>query len=164
MMNEWGDHNLSPADYASAYNRALSTVREVYQGPVVCDLAGWGQEFHKAADASTSIKDQNIIFSAHIYPGAYDSVSGGSPTTKNVDYLDATGRPCMIGEFGSKGEGSTNWPAIVDRAKALNWPVLGWAWNGDGTEMNMVQPYWGNDCSATTYTTNNYFDVIYNKL
>lgn len=163
LMNEWGNHDLTAADYASAYNQALQIVRKVYQGPVVCDIAGWGQEFHKAAQASTLISDKNIIFSAHIYPGAYDSVTG-TPTADSVDFLNATGRPCMIGEFGSKGDGAADWSSIVDRAKALHWPVIGWSWNGDGTEMNMVQPYWGDNCSAAQYQPSNYFYSIYNKL
>jgi hypothetical protein len=47
--------------------------------------------------------------------------------------------PCMIGEFGESGkEKNTDWAALVNYAKKLNWPVLGWSFNGDGGIMNMI--------------------------
>jgi hypothetical protein len=168
LINEWGDHNLTTQQYADAYNQAISVVRQVYSGPIVCDIPGWGQEFHKAADASPLIIDQNIIFSAHVYTSAYDSQTG-TPTNANLDYLAASGRPCIVGEFGSGGNGSADWSGLVDHAKTLGWPIIGWAWNGDGTKrnpMNMISPFWGarNACGTTTFTTSSYFNTIYNKL
>ncbi len=164
LINEWGDHTLSSSAYADAYNQAIAIVRTVYSDYIICDIPGWGQEFVKASKASPLIKDQKIVFSGHVYPAAWDS-STGTPTTSNLDTLAATGRPCMLGEFGSKGSGSADWSALVDHAKALKWPVLGWAWNGDGGDMNMVSPSWSSSCSATSYSTSNsYYSTVYNKL
>jgi mannan endo-1,4-beta-mannosidase len=168
LMNEWGDHTVTAAQYASAYNNAISVVRQVYSGSIICDIPGWGQEFHVAANASPSITDNNIIFSTHIYPGAYDSFNG-TPTAASLDYLAAAGRPCIVGEFGSEGRGSADWSGLVDHAKSTGWTVLGWSWNGDGTKpvkMNMINPYWGdrNACGTTNYTVSTYFNTIYNKL
>jgi mannan endo-1,4-beta-mannosidase len=169
LMNEWGDHTVTSSQYAAAYNSAISIVRQVYTGPIICDIPGWGQEFHVAADASSSIADQNIIFSAHIYPMAYDGVTGAAPTNASLDYLANTGRTCMLGEFGSEGRGSADWSGLVDYAKSKGWPVIGWAWNGDGSKpvkMNMINPYWGdrNVCGTTNYTVSTYFNKVYGKL
>lgn len=163
LMNEWGDHTVTPTDYANAYNQAIAIVREVYNGPLIIDIPGWGQEFYTAADASPLIYDKNIIFSAHIYPQAYDSRSG-TPTKLNIDYLHNTGRPCMLGEFGSDGTSGADWSGLVDYARSLGWSVLGWAWNGDGGNMNMISPSWGESCSTTNYSPTSYFYTIYNKL
>lgn len=166
LMNEWGDHSVTASEYASAYNDAISAVRTVYSDTIVCDIPGWGQETHVAADASSDIVDDDIIFSAHVYPGAWNSVSGDWLSTSDLDYLNDAGRPCMLGEFGSGGSGSANWSGLVNHAKSLGWPVLGWAWNGDGSSdpMNMSSPYWGDSCSASSYSTTSYFDTVYDKL
>ncbi len=169
LHNEWGSHDTTASEYANAYNNALNTVRNntSYTGPIVCDLSGYGQETDIAADASSSITDDNIIFSAHIYPSAYNSVDGDWLDVQDLDYLDDNSEyPCMIGEFGSKRDGQADWSALVDHAKSLGWPVLGWAWNGDGSSepMNMTSPYWGDQCSATSPSKTAYFETIYSKL
>jgi mannan endo-1,4-beta-mannosidase len=167
LHNEWGSHDTSASTYASAYNNALGTIRNStgYSGPIVCDIPGYGQETHIAADASSSINDGNIIFSAHIYSSAWNSVEGDWMDTRDLDHLDSNaGYPCMVGEFGSKMDGSADWSALVDHAKSLGWPVIGWAWNGDGGGMNMESPYWGDSCGATSYSRSGYFDTVYNKL
>jgi mannan endo-1,4-beta-mannosidase len=169
LMNEWGDHSVTAQQYASAYNNAIAIVRQVYSGPIICDIPGWGQEYHVARDASALITDPNIIFSCHIYPGGFDSVNG-TPVRANIDVLASSGRPCLVGEFGSGGRGSSDWSDLVDYAKSKGWTVLAWSWNGDGskpTKMNMISPYWGdrNACSVTNYSINSsYFNIVYNKL
>lgn len=170
VMNEWGDHNVSASQYAKAYNNAISTVRDgtSYTGPLVCDIPGWGQETHVAADASSNINDNNIIFSAHLYNSAYNQDQGSWLQPSHLEYLNSnpSGYRCMVGEFGSEMDGQADWSALVDHAKSLGWPVLGWAWNGDGSSppMNMVSPSWGDNCGAASYSTASYFDTVYNKL
>lgn len=167
LMNEWGDHNVTSQQYADAYNQAISIVREVYSGPIICDIPGWGQETHIAAHASSLISDNNIVFSVHVYPAAYNGYTGNSLVNSDLDYLNNAGRPVIIGEFGSEGRGGADWSALVDHGKSLGWSIMGWAWNGDGSKpkvMNMVSPNWGNDCFATEYTPTSYFSTIYDKL
>lgn len=164
LMNEWGNHNVTTQQYADAYNAAIDTLRQVYFGPIICDIPGWGQETHTAADASPSIVDDDIIFSAHIYPGAWNSRTGTWMVNSDLDYLENSGRPCMLGEFGSKMTGNADWSTLVDHARGKGWSVIGWCWNGDGGGMNMISPYWGSDCYATSYTEGAYFDTIYDKL
>jgi mannan endo-1,4-beta-mannosidase len=164
LMNEWGDHSMTSQAYANAYNAAIEIVRQVYSGPIICDIPGWGQETHTAADASPDIIDDDIIFSIHIYPKAWNEKADHSLRESDLDYLEDAGRPCMVGEFGNGGGGSVDWSALVDHARSKGWSVIGWCWNGDGSGMNMISPYWGNDCNATSYTTSLYFDTIYNKL
>jgi mannan endo-1,4-beta-mannosidase len=85
--------------------------------------------------------------------------------TGDLDHLNSnTSYPCMVGEFGSKLDGGADWSMLVDHAKSLGWPVLGWAWNGDGGGMNMASPYWGNNCGDSSYTKSGYFDTVYDKL
>lgn len=170
MMNEWGDHNVSADQYASAYNDAISTVRDGtgYTGPIVCDAPGWGQETHRLADAVTQIEDDDIICSVHVYPSGWNQEVNEALQPAHLDVVDETGYPCMIGEFGNwaANPSGADWSAIVDHATSLGWPVIGWAWNGDGSDdpMNMSAPYWGEDCGATAYSTSSYFDVVYDKL
>jgi len=171
LMNEWGSHNISPASYASAYNTAISIVRQVYGGQIIIDIPGWGQETATAACAvkgcssgATRINDTNIVLSAHIYPGAWNQGKGRYVNTSDVDDLASSGRPCMIGEFGNQGGSGADWSAIVDYARSKGWTVLGWAWNGDGGGMNMVSPSWASNGGATSFTTSSYFSVVYNKL
>ena len=164
LMNEWGNHSLTSEQYADAYNAAIDTVRQVYDGPIICDIPGWGQETHTAADASPDIEDEDIIFSVHIYTNGWNGKAGHPLCAADLDYLETAGRPCMVGEFGNGGGGSVDWSALVDHARGKGWSVIGWCWNGDGGGMNMISPYWGSDCSATSYTESAYFDTIYNKL
>jgi hypothetical protein len=164
LINEWGNHSITSQQYAAAYNQAIDTVRQVYDGPIICDIPGWGQETHTAADASTSIIDDDIIFSVHIYPGAWNSRTGTYMVNSDLDHLENSGRPCMVGEFGSKTSGDADWSALVDHARGKGWSVIGWCWNGDGGGMNMISPYWGSNCNATSYTKSAYFDTIYDKL
>jgi hypothetical protein len=160
MSNEWGSHNITAAAYADAYNDAIEIVRGVYGGLIVIDVPGYGQNIKVAADASTLITDQNIILSAHIYEGAYYQPGNRALEFNDLDQLEATGRPCIIGEFGHDASVDineteyANWRAIVEYARdELNWPILAWVWNGDGgSSMNMVSPSWIEDQNATTFT------------
>ncbi|ACV12559.1 PKD domain containing protein [Halorhabdus utahensis DSM 12940] len=169
LMNEWGNHDVTAEEYASAYNDAISTVRSgtSYDGPIVCDAPGWGQGTYRLADAVESIDHDDLILSAHVYPSAWNATTGQNLVPEDLDVLDETGYPCMIGEFGNYADSTgADWSAIIDYAKELGWPVIGWAWNGDGSDdpMNMANPYWGDDCGAESYTASEYFDVVYDKL
>jgi mannan endo-1,4-beta-mannosidase len=171
LMNEWGSHNISPANFASAYNSAISIVRQVYSGTIIIDIPGWGQETSTAACAvkgcatgQTKITDTKIVLSAHIYPGAWNQVKGRYNNTSDIDDLASSGRGCMIGEFGNSGGSGADWSGIVDYARNKGWTVLGWCWNGDGGSMNMVTPSWATNGGATSFSTSSYFNVVYNKL
>ncbi|KAF0094689.1 MAG: glycoside hydrolase family 5 [Puniceicoccaceae bacterium 5H] len=165
LMNEWGSHNQTPSTYAAAYNNAISTVRQVYSGPLIIDIPGWAQETHVAAAASSMINDSNIVFSTHIYPSAYVQYNSGNwMTTGDLDALANTGRPVIVGEFGSGNSGGADWSGLVDYAKSLGWTVIGWAWNGDGGSMNMASPSWANNPYATSYSPSAYFNTVYDKL
>lgn len=170
LMNEWGSHSITASSYASAYNSAISIVRQVYSGVIIIDIPGWGQETATAACAvkgcngGTKIADGNIVLSAHIYPGAWNQGKGRYCTTSDIDDLASAGKPCMLGEFGNQGGSGADWSAIVDYARSKGWTVLGWCWNGDGGSMNMVTPAWKDNTSATSFSKSSFFDVIYTKL
>lgn len=169
LMNEWGSHNISPSDYATAYNSAIEIIRTVYAGAIIIDIPGWGQETYTAYQAvktsSPKINDTNIILSAHIYPNGWNQGRNHHIQVFDLDDITNSGRRGMIGEFGNGIAGPADWSAIVDRAKAKGWPVLGWCWNGDGGSMNMIDPSWaGGGSTATSFSTSAYFPIIYNKL
>lgn len=169
LMNEWGSHKLSPAAYANAYNDAISVVRKVYAGPIVIDVPGWGQETAVAADAvkgrkGAAIADPGIVLSVHVYPSGWNKALRHPLRASDLDDLESAGRPCIIGEFGSGGAGEADWAGIVAHAKKKGWPVLGWAWNGDGGGMNMAAPSWSSDPHAAAFTPSAYFDAIYSRL
>jgi len=165
-----GNHDVTADEYASAYNDASPyPVRSgtSYSGPIVCDAPGWGQGTYRLADAVERIDDDDLILSAHVYPSAWNATTGQNLVSEDLDALDETNYPCMIGEFGNYADSTgADWSAIIDYAKQLGWPVIGWAWNGDGSDepMNMSDPYWGDDCSADTYTASDCFSVVYDKL
>lgn len=164
LMNEWGSHYMTSSVYASAYNSAISIVRQVYSGTIIIDCPGWAQETRIAANASSSISDGNIILSVHIYPDSWNQAKNSWLTTADLDELGNTGRPCIVGEFGSIGSGSTNWSLLVDHAKSKGWTILGWCWNGDGNSMNMVTPSWATNPTATSFSASSYMPVVINKI
>lgn len=158
LMNEWGSHNQTPSSYADAYNKAISTLRSVYSGSVIIDIPGWGQESKTAAQASSMLKDSRIILSAHIYPGGWNNGHNNWVQPSDMDELKSTGRPCIVGEYGTRGSGSCNVVECVKRAKSLGFQsVLAWAWNGDGGDMNMVSPSWSQSPRASKYSPTSYF-------
>lgn len=161
LMNEWGSHDQNATSFASSYNTAMQTLRAVYGGLVIIDIPGWGQETHTAAEASPLIADPLIALSAHVYPQSWNGGLNRALIPSDMDELHSTGRPCYIGEFGTIGDGAADVQEIVSRAKDLGFPVLGWSWNGDGGEMNMVSPPWSTDPTASVYFESSYFtDVI----
>ncbi len=168
LMNEWGSHSITPAKYATAYNAAIAVVRTVYSGYIILDLPGYGQEtytvYQASKTSSPALIDTNIIFSAHVYPNGYNQ--GRNHTLQASDLSDITksGRKGIIGEFGNGATGTADWSGIVDAAKAAGWPVIGWCWNGDGGNMNMVDPSWAVNSTATSFSKSAYFPVVYNKL
>jgi len=167
-MNEWGSHNITAAAYAGAYNQAIAVIREVYNGPIIIDLPGWGQDAHTAFVAVTSaqpaITDAGIILSAHIYPGSWNSYTGQSLSTGDLDELQSAGFPCIVGEFGTAGGGTGDWSGCVAHAIANGWTAMGWCWNGDGNGFNMVSPAWSDEPGASVFSKNAYFDTIYSLI
>jgi hypothetical protein len=165
LMNEWGDHTVSADLYARAYDIALDTVRSGtdYDGPIVCDLPGYGQGVDRAVRAVGDLDDENLVLSTHLYPQAYDAGRERVLRPGDLDRLAETDYPCVVGEFGDRGEGRADWSALVDRARELGWPLLAWAWNGDGGALNMVDPDWSEHCEGAR-RTNDYFDTVYPKL
>jgi hypothetical protein len=168
LMNEWGSHKITASAYASAYNKAISMVREVYNGPIIIDIPGWGQETYTAYQACKTsdpkITDENIILSAHIYPRGWNQGRNHWLEKTDFDDLSNSGKTAIIGEFGNEGQGSCDWSGCVDYAKSKGWLILGWCWNGDGGSMNMVSPPWASDPEATSFTRSSYFNVVYDKL
>ena len=169
LMNEWGSHNLSANSYSTAYNSAISIVRQVYGGPIIIDCPGYGQETAVAASAAkgyncTPIADQNIILSLHIYPNGYNQALSHNLQRSDLDDLASAGRPCLIGEFGNSPAGPVYWQDLVTYGKGKGWTVLGWAWNGDGGGMNMVTPSWATNGGATSFSLSSYFSQVYNLL
>lgn len=165
LMNEWGSHDQTESTYSSAYNRAISTLRRVYSGYIIIDIPGWGQETSTAAKASSLLSDSNIIFSTHVYPAGWNQAHNRWVQASDMDELASTGRPCIIGEYGTHGDGNCNVNECVQRAKSLGfWSVLAWAWNGDGGEMNMVTPPWSQNPTADSYTETSYFWEVFSLL
>jgi mannan endo-1,4-beta-mannosidase len=164
LMNEWGNHQLTPGLYSGAYNQAIKGIRQVYSDYIIVDLPGWGQDIDTACNAV--IYDPKIAWSVHIYPSGYNTNRTLMPA--HLDHLAATKRPCLVGEFGNQNTGNCDWKACIAHARdELKWTVMGWCWNGDGDEhgvYNMVSPSWKTDSTATSFTKSSYFDTIYSRL
>jgi hypothetical protein len=163
LMNEWGSHDLSASSYSTAYNLAIPIVRQVYDGNIIIDAPGWGQETHTAAVAADDIEDRDIILSAHIYPNGFNKARNHPMQSSDIDDIIASGRPCMIGEFGG-GAGIADWEGIIEYARSKGLVVLGWCWNGDGNDLNMVSPSWVSDPTAVSFSLSPYFEKIYRHL
>ncbi len=167
LCNEWSDHTITASAYASAYNSAISVVRQVYSGTIVIDIPGWGQETLTALNAFKSsspvITDGNLIVSTHIYPGNWNQARNHTYQTSDMNDLAAIGKTIIIGEFGT-GAGACDWSGCVDFGKSKGWSCLAWSWNGDGGVLNMVSPSWASNPTATSFSTNSYFSTVYPKL
>ena len=167
VINEWGSHNQNSDSYANAYNSAISKIRSVYSGSIVIDVPGWGQETRVAAQASSKIWDKNIIISAHIYPGGWNQAANRGNIASDMDELKNTGRPCIVGEFGTSpaaGTGSSDVIGVVNRAKQNGFAVFAWAWNGDGGQLNMVSPTWGQNPTSSSYQVSGYLKSVIGLL
>ena len=164
LMNEWGSHDISPTDYAHTYNDAIAIVREFYNDPIIVDVPGWGQATKIAADSYASIIDRNIIFSIHVYTSAFNIDQNRWLAHDDLSYLDATGAACMVGEFCDTSTGGADWCTIIDNCFANEWPLFGWAWNGDGRTMNMIEPHWRDEPLADKYRPTEFMQVITDKL
>jgi len=166
LCNEWGSGTMTSNAFAAAYNQAIPIVRQVYSGPIIIDCAGYGHDVVITKDAvlgtnGTKINDGNIVLSNHIYPNGYVNSLNRTAQESDLDYMSATGKPCIIGEFGYAPSGSCNWQQMVQYAKNKGWAVLAWSWNGDGTGMNLVSPAWSDNPSATSFTLSSYFSQAY---
>jgi sugar phosphate isomerase/epimerase len=163
VINEWGSHSQTPESFANAYNEAIEVIRGFYDGPIIVDIPGWGQETYTAAKASPLIKDRNIVFSVHVYSSAYvqQGANHWMQPSDLVNFAKAVDRPIMMGEYGGMREGGADWQALVQQAKDLGWTVLAWAWNGDGEGMNMVLPSWNDAHSPDAYYPSTYFAPAY---
>ena len=208
-----GSHDQTPTSYSQAYNTAISVIRTVYAGPLVLDLPGWGQETTTAEAASPLLADSHLIFSAHIYPEAYNQVAGRYVLPEDMRYLfNHGGRPCILGEFGDiqaeasitttstaatataattttaatgvtainavmsdtgrhgriqegKEGDACDVKAVVQAAQAVGFAgVYGWAWNGDGGHLNMLDPSWTVEPTSLSYAETDYFWTILELL
>jgi mannan endo-1,4-beta-mannosidase len=175
LMNEWGNHEVTAKEYANAYNAGIAIIRPFYKGKIIIDIPGWGQETLTASQAvkgvvGVKITDPDIILSSHIYVNGYNKGRGRSVIASDMEDLVSTGLPCIIGEFGDNSlvaSGSVDVAGVVRYAKTRGFKVYGWAWNGDGTKMNMVNPSWYDNggATATVFTIHpTYFDIIYDLL
>jgi len=164
IMNEWGSHNIDAKAYASAYNTAIAIIREVYSSALIIDAPGFGQATRIAADAYPYLLDTDIIYSVHIYTNAFNILEERWLSQEDLSYLDATGAPCMVGEFCDTSAGGADWCSIIDHCYENGWPLIGWAWNGDGKDMNMIEPHWRDDPQAESFRPTEFMDVIIDKL
>lgn len=166
LMNEWGSIATTSDQYVTAYNKAIEKVRNIYQGPIILCVSFAGNRADVTFDAvegntpsGKKINDNNIILSTHIY--GYSLLQSKA----NYSLLASTGKKCIVGEFGDTP--GLNWAELVNDAKKMGWPVIGWAWNGDGGSgtqvfLNMIAPQF--QAAPVDYQVTPYFDLIYSKL
>jgi len=164
LMNEWGSHNISAIEYADAYNEAIAIVRTFYSGTLIVDVPGFGQATKIAADAYSYFEDQNITYSIHVYTSAFNIEQKRWLSHEDLAYLDATGADCIVGEFCDTSTGGADWCSIIDHCYESGWPLFGWAWNGDGGNMNMIEPHWRHDPLASNFSPTEFLQVIIDKL
>lgn len=164
LMNEWGSHDISPKNYAEAYNDAISVVRTVYNGQLIIDVPGFGQATKIAADAYPYFEDSYITYSVHIYTSAFNIEKKRWLAHEDLEYLNDTGADCMVGEFCDTATGGADWCSIIDHCYANGWPLFGWAWNGDGRNMNMIEPHWRDDPLAFEFRPTEFMQKVVDKL
>ena len=160
LMNEWGNHDISPEEYADAYNEAIDIVRDVYDGTIIVDLPGFGHNINIGVAAYPLLEDEQIIYSLHIYPNSVNTDDNNWVWVDDLDKLENEAIPWIIGEFGTRGTGGTNWCSIVEYAYQNERAIFGWAWNGDGGVLNMVSPSWLAQPRATVFQPTSYLEQI----
>ena len=164
VMNEWGSHDISSENYADAYNEAIAIVRSVYDGKLIVDVPGFGQAIKIAADAFPLLDEQEITYSVHVYTSGFNIEQKRWLSHEDLAYLDATGADCMVGEFCDTANGGADWCSIIDECYVNGWPLFGWAWNGDGGQMNMIEPHWRDDPLADKFQPTDFLKVVTDKL
>ncbi len=164
IMNEWGSHDITPEAYATTYNEAIAIIREVYDGLLIVDVPGFGQAAQIAADAYPLFKDQQIIFSVHLYSNAFNQEENRWMNEQDLAVLTNVGARGMVGEFCDGGRGGADWCSMIDYCNNNGWPIFGWAWNGDGGNMNMIEPHWRDQPFATSFRPTANMDKIIEKL
>ena len=164
IMNEWGSHEISPEDYADAYNEVIEIIRPFHSDPLIVDVPGFGQATKIAADAYPLLEDQGIIYSIHVYTSAFNIEQKRWLSHEDLAYLDATGADCMVGEFCDNSKGGADWCSIIDECSINGWPLFGWAWNGDGAHMNMIEPHWEDEPLAQNFRPTEFMQVVVDKL
>ena len=164
IMNEWGGHDLGPETYATAYNEAINQLRTIYDGLLIVDLPGFGNGVEIIAEAYPSITDKNIIYSAHIYSGSFNVAANRWLNVEDLAELATLGNNFMVGEFCNGNNGGADWCRMIDYAYEQQWPIFGWAWNGDGRGLNMVTPSWSDEPRATNFSPTPFLSQIAAKL
>lgn len=164
IMNEWGSHEISPTQYADSYNDAIAIIRSFYDNQLIVDVPGFGQATKIAADAYMYFTNQNIVYSIHIYTSAFNIEQRRWLTHEDLAYLDATGADCMVGEFCDNATGGADWCSIIDECYVNGWPLFGWAWNGDGHGMNMIEPHWRDEPLSETFKPTEFMKIVTDKL
>ncbi len=164
IMNEWGGHDLTATAYADAYNEAISQLRAIYDGPLIIDLPGFGNGVQILSDAYDLITDENIIYSAHIYSGSFNVAENRWLNIADLELLSTLGDNFMVGEFCNGNNGGADWCRMIDYAYSKQWPIFGWAWNGDGRGLNMVTPSWVQEPRATNFSPTPFLEQIVAKL
>ena len=164
IMNEWGGHDLSPETYATAYNEAIAELRTIYDGTLVVDLPGFGNGVQILADAYNLIEDKEVIYSAHIYSGSFNVSKNRWLNISDLEQLTTLGTNFMIGEFCNGNNGGADWCRMIDYAYSQDWPLFGWAWNGDGRGLNMVSPSWVSEPRARNFSPTPFLEQIVAKL
>ncbi|MDA9774123.1 cellulase family glycosylhydrolase [Saprospiraceae bacterium] len=164
VMNEWGSHDLSAKKYAEAYNEAISTIRTVYDGQLIVDVPGYGQATKIAADAYPLFEDKKIRYSVHVYTSAFNREEQRWLSAEDLEYLNTCGAKCMVGEFCDASLGGADWCGLIDKCYEAGWPLFGWAWNGDGKNMNMIEPHWKDEPLASSFTPTEFMQIIIDKL
>jgi hypothetical protein len=164
IMNEWGSHEISSRDYADAYKEVIEIIRTVYEGVLIVDIPGFGQAIRIAADAFPLFEEQDLTFSVHVYTSAFNIEEKRWLSHDDLLYLDATGADCIVGEFCDTQTGGADWCSIIDHCYQSGWPLFGWAWNGDGGNMNMIEPHWDDEPLAESFEPTEFLQKIVNKL
>jgi mannan endo-1,4-beta-mannosidase len=139
VANEWGPTDSGDSAWATAYESAITTLRNAgYTCPLVIDSGSWGQDpadiIKYGAEVFDSDPQKNVIFSIHIYglwgpDGA--TTNGQFPLDAELQQVvsAAAGKfPVILGEFGPQTTAGPSPTALTPTAIMQEADKLGLGW------------------------------------
>lgn len=116
IANEWGDGNLTPAQWKDAYKQPITTLRNAGFGTtLVIDNPNWGGNFNGALQYGAELLNHdplhNLLFSVH----AYSTLNNPNDLYNMMYNYKNSNLALLIGEFGyNYNNGNNNLGSRID--------------------------------------------------
>lgn len=163
-----GDVAAGKTAFINAYTTVVTNMRHAgITTPIMIDGPECGNNLNVLADMATTLQandpQHNLIFSAHAYWWAYDSMDSATSRTM-VEYAEGKNFPLVFGEIANYQDDpepcnyALPYKALLNilQEKKIGW--LAWSWNNDRCAARQLTTA-GSTSSLTTFGT----DILTNS-